>query len=126
MILKNKNAIIYGAGGSLGSAVAVALADAGARVFLTGRNLASVQKVADEILAFGGLAEVYQVDALDEKAINNHIDRVVNKAGTVDISFNAIGIEDVQNMLLVDMRAEDFLHPITIAMQTQFLTTTAA
>jgi 3-oxoacyl-[acyl-carrier protein] reductase len=126
MVLKNKNGIIYGAGGSLGGAVAVALAGAGARVFLTGRNVASVKKVADEILASGGLAEVDQVDALDEKAINNHINRVVNKAGTVDISFNAIGIEDVQNMLLVDMRAEDFLRPITIAMQTQFLTTTAA
>jgi NAD(P)-dependent dehydrogenase (short-subunit alcohol dehydrogenase family) len=126
MVLKNKNAIIYGAGGSLGGAVAIALAGAGARVFLTGRNIASVKKVADEILASGGLAEVDQVDALDEKTINNHIDRVVNKAGTVDISFNAIGIEDVQNMLLVDMRAEDFLRPITIAMQTQFLTTTAA
>ncbi|MDB5062639.1 MAG: family oxidoreductase [Mucilaginibacter sp.] len=126
MVLKNKNAIIYGAGGSLGGAVAIALAGAGARVFLTGRNIASVKKVADEILASGGLAEVDQVDALDEKAISNHIDRVVNKANTVDISFNAIGIEDVQNMLLVDMRAEDFLRPITIAMQTQFLTTTAA
>jgi NAD(P)-dependent dehydrogenase (short-subunit alcohol dehydrogenase family) len=126
MMLKNKNAIIYGAGGSLGGAVAVALAGAGARVFLTGRNLASVQKVADEILASGGLAEVDQVDALDEKAISNHINRVAGKAGTVDISFNAIGIEDVQNILLVDMRAEDFLRPITIAMQTQFLTTTAA
>lgn len=125
-MLKNKNAIIYGAGGSLGGAVAIALAGAGARVFLTGRNLASVQKVADEILATGGLAEVDQVDALDEKAISNHINRVADKAGTVDISFNAIGIEDVQNILLVDMRAEDFLRPITIAMQTQFLTTTAA
>ena len=126
MILQNKNAIIYGAGGSMGSAVAIALAGAGARVFLTGRNVASVQKIADKILASGGLAEVDQVDALDEKAINNHINRVVNIAGTVDISFNAIGIEDVQNMLLVDMRADDFIRPVTIAMQTQFLTTTAA
>jgi 3-oxoacyl-[acyl-carrier protein] reductase len=126
MILQNKNAIIYGAGGSLGGAVAIALASAGARVFLTGRNLASVQKIADEIIASGGLAEVDQVDALDEKAINNHINRVVNIAGTVDISFNAINIEDVQNMFLVDMRVEDFIRPVTVAMQAQFLTTTAA
>ena len=38
-ILKNKNAVIYGAGGSLGGAVAKALANAGANVFLTGRNI---------------------------------------------------------------------------------------
>jgi NAD(P)-dependent dehydrogenase (short-subunit alcohol dehydrogenase family) len=56
VIFQNKNAIIYGAGGSLGGAVAKALADAGARLFLTGRNLSSVQKVADEILSSGGRA----------------------------------------------------------------------
>lgn len=57
MILQNKNAVIYGAGGSLGGAVAKALATAGARVFLTGQNISSVQKVADQILATGGNAE---------------------------------------------------------------------
>ena len=57
MILQNKNAVIYGAGGSLGGAVAKALATAGATVFLTGRKIASVQKVADEILKVGGKAE---------------------------------------------------------------------
>jgi 3-oxoacyl-[acyl-carrier protein] reductase len=126
MILQNKNAIIYGAGGSLGGAVAKALAKAGARVFLTGRNLNSVQKVADEILAFGGSAEVGQVDALDEEAINNHIDKVVHTAGTVDISYNAIDLQVVQNIPLVDIKPADFVRPVTIAMQTQFLTATAA
>jgi NAD(P)-dependent dehydrogenase (short-subunit alcohol dehydrogenase family) len=126
MMVQNKNAIIYGAGGSLGSAVAKALANAGANVFLTGRNLGSLQKVADEIIASGGCAEVDQVDALDEKAINSHIDRVTQKAGTIDISFNAIDLLPVQDIPLVDMKAEDFVRPVTIAMQTQFLTTTAA
>lgn len=125
-MLQNKNAVLYGAGGSLGGAVAKALASAGARVFLTGRNLSVVQKVADEILASGGRADVDQVDALDETAINRHIDAVMRKVGTVDISFNAIGVEVVQNIPLVTMAMEDFLRPIRIAMQTQFLTTTAA
>ncbi len=47
MILHNKNAIVYGAGGSLGGEVAKAFAVAGAKVFLTGRNIRSDQKVAD-------------------------------------------------------------------------------
>ncbi len=51
MILQNKNAVVYGAGGSLGGAIAKAVAASGARVFLTGRNIISLQKVADEILA---------------------------------------------------------------------------
>jgi 3-oxoacyl-[acyl-carrier protein] reductase len=74
MTLENKNAIIYGAGGSMGGAVAKALAANGAKVFLTGRNLSSVQKVADEILASGGRAEVGRADALDAKAINHFLE----------------------------------------------------
>src|SRR5262245_5423581 len=101
MILQGKNAIIYGAGGSLGSTVAKALARAGARVFLTGRTGYSLKKVADEIVAAGGHAEVREVDALDEAAISTCIDSVVASAGTVDISFNAIDLQVVQNMPLV-------------------------
>ena len=90
MLLENKIAIIYGAGGSLGGAVAKALAKSGATVFLTGRNIKSVQTVADEILTFGGSAVVDVVDAMDEE-VNNHIKTVVRRAGTIDISFNVIG-----------------------------------
>jgi NAD(P)-dependent dehydrogenase (short-subunit alcohol dehydrogenase family) len=126
MLVENKNAVIYGAGGALGGAVAKALAAAGARVFLTGYRLDSVQKVADEILASGGSVEVDVVDAFDEKAINGHIERVVKKAGTVDISFNAVGIKVIQNIPLVELPADDFVLPITQTMQTQFLTATIA
>lgn len=125
-MLQNKSAIIYGAGGSLGGAVSRAFALAGARVFLAGRSLDSVKKVADDILASGGSAEAMEVDALDGKAVNNYVDMVVHKAGTVDISFNAIGLDDKQNILLVDMSLADFVRPITKAMETQFLTATAA
>jgi NAD(P)-dependent dehydrogenase (short-subunit alcohol dehydrogenase family) len=126
MMLQNKNAIVYGAGGSLGGAVAKALAGAGARVFLTGRNTPSIQKLADEIIAAGGNAEVDEVNALDEKAIKAHIEKVISNAGTVDISFNAVGVPVVQNIPLANMSPEDFIHPITLMMQTRFLTATAA
>lgn len=126
MLLENKNAIIYGAGGSIGGAAAVALARAGARVFLTGRNLDSLKNTANEILSFGGRMELDKVDAMDEWAIGSHIERVLQKAGSVDISFNTIGLMDTQNIPLTDMLPDDFLRPITIAMQTQFLTATAA
>jgi NAD(P)-dependent dehydrogenase (short-subunit alcohol dehydrogenase family) len=126
MMLQNKNAIIYGAGGSLGSAVAKALAGAGARLFLTGRNTSSIQKLAGKIIAAGGNAEIDEVDALDEKAINNHLEKVISNAGTVDISFNATGVPVVQNIPLIEMAADDFISPITLMMQTRFLTATAA
>lgn len=125
-MLQNKNAVIYGAGGSLGGAVAKALATAGARVFLTGRHLNSVQKIANEVRASGGMAEADIVDALDENSINDHLKKMLKQAGTVDISFNAAGVDVIQNMPLVDMKAEDFVRPITLTMHTRFLTATAA
>lgn len=126
MLLQSKNAIIYGAGGSMGSAVAKAFAAAGARVFLTGRHPGSVQKIANEILAAGGNAEADVVDAMDEKAIADHLDSVLEKAGTVDVSFNAVGIDVIQNLPLVDLSMDDFVRPITLTMQTRFLTAKAA
>lgn len=126
MILQNKNAVIYGAGGSIGSTVAKAFAAAGARIFLTGRNLDAVQHVADEVIASGGIAEADRVDALDQAAISNHMQSVIDKTGSVDISFNVIGLEVVQNMPLVDMTLDDFTRPVRIAMQSHFLTATAA
>lgn len=126
MMLQNKNAVIYGAGGSLGGAVARAFASEGANVFLSGRNRATVKEVADSIVSSGGNAEVAEVDAVNEKAVKNYVDKVVREAGSIDISFNAIGLQDTQNIPLVEMNLADFLRPITIAMQTQFLTATAA
>jgi len=126
MVLQNKNAIIYGAGGSMGGAVARAFAGAGARVFLTGWNLNSVQKVADEILAAGGSADVAQVDALNAMQIAQHIDNVLKKCGSVDISFNATATSVVQNIPLTEIAVDDFMNPLTQMLKTRFLTAIAA
>jgi len=125
MTLINKNAIIYGAGGSLGGAVAKALAAAGATVFLTGKHINSVQKVADEIIKSGGKAEVDVVDALDPNAVAHHIKTVLLKVKCIDISFNAVGVDVLQNISLVDISLDDFVRPITMTMQTRFITAQA-
>ena len=126
MLLENKNAVIYGAGGDVGSAVARAFAREGARVFLVGRRLPPLEAVAQEITQGGGLAEVAQVDALDGQAVEQQMDEVVQKAGSIDISFNVIGIGYVQGAPLIEMKLEQFTRGITDVMQTQFLTMTAA
>lgn len=125
MLLKDKVAVIYGAGGSVGSAVSRAFAREGARVFLAGRTQASLDKVADDIRATGGTAETTVLDARDEHAVSAFVDQVVAQAGAVDISFNLIGYEDVQQPLM-EISVADFLQPIHNAMQSQFLTTKAA
>ncbi|HLZ62809.1 MAG TPA: SDR family oxidoreductase [Ktedonosporobacter sp.] len=128
MLLEKKNAVIYGAGGAIGGAVARAFAREGARVFLTGRRLASVEVVAREILDAGGVAETAQVDALDELAIEQHLSTVTEKAGSIDISINTISLplQRIQGMPLLEQSAENFAFPITTLTQTHFLTARAA
>ncbi|HEX2036197.1 MAG TPA: SDR family oxidoreductase [Chloroflexota bacterium] len=125
MLLENKKAVIYGAGGAVGGAVARAFAREGAQLFLAGRTLARVAAVAEEITAAGGLAEAAQVDALDERAVEAHIAGVVEQAGRIDALFNAIGMQDVQGKPLVEMSLEDYSRPIGIATTSQFLTARA-
>jgi len=124
MLLKNKVAVIYGAGGAIGGAVARAFALEGAKLFLTGRQRAPLGVVAKEILSAGGSAEVAEVDALDEKAVDNHLQFAMDKAGRVDISFNAIDvpIEKVAGAPLTEMDAEKFFLPIANYTRSYFLT----
>ncbi|XHR98203.1 SDR family oxidoreductase [Mucilaginibacter sp. UC70_90] len=85
-----------------------------------------MKKIAGEIIASGGLADTAIVDAFDEKAIDQHLQQMVSRAGTVDISFNAVGVDVVQNVPLTEISAEDFVKPITLTMQTRFMTAIAA
>lgn len=82
----------------MGSAVAKALAREGATVFVTGHRRDPVETFAAELVAAGGTAEAIEVDALDGKAVNQCLDEVVRRARTLDISFNAIGLKDKQNV----------------------------
>src|SRR3954447_6850265 len=109
MLLKNKVAVIYGAGGAIGGAVANAFESEGAEVFRTGRR---------------GSAAIAEVDALDERAIDAHLESVIDKAGRVDISFNAVGFPDtdIVGVPLVDLEAERFSRPVATYATSYFLT----
>jgi NAD(P)-dependent dehydrogenase (short-subunit alcohol dehydrogenase family) len=124
VILRDKVAVIYGAGGGIGGAVAGAFAREGARLFLTGRRLAPVAAVAKEVGAAGGAAEAAEVDALDEHAVDEHLRAVVDRAGRVDISFNATGLPNanILGVPLVELDAERFAAPVTTSAMSYFLT----
>ncbi len=125
MLLENKNAVIYGSGGAIGGAVARAFAREGAKVFLAGRTVAKLAAVARDISAAGGAAETAQVDALDEKAIDQHADAVAAKVGGIDIALNALGILHVQGPPFAELSFEDYAHPISAYTRTNFLTAKA-
>ncbi len=114
-----------GAGGGIGGGVARTFAREGAKVFLAGRTRPSLDAVAADITAAGGSAEVAEVDALDERAVDEHARAVASQAGSIDVSFNLISRGDVQGIPLVNMTAEDFAHPVTTGLMTNFLTARA-
>jgi len=124
MMLNDKVAVIYGAGGAIGGAVARAFASEGAELFLTGRSLAPVEVVAKDVVAAGGSAEAAEVDALDEQAVDEHLRSVLDKAGRVDISFNAVGIPNARilGVPLVELDVDQFSLPITTLTTSYFLT----
>jgi len=124
MILQDKVAVIYGAGGAIGGAVARAFAAEGAKLFLTGRLKAPVEAVAKDIISAGGSAEAAEVDALDEQAVDKHLQSVIDQAGRVDISFNAIGIPNAKilGVPLAELDAGQFSLPITAYTTSYFLT----
>ena len=125
-ILENKTALIHGAGGAIGGAVARAFARQGAKVFLAGRTLAKLDAVARDVSAAGGVAQTAQVDALDERAVNAHADAVAARAARIDIALNAVGIRHVQGTPFAELSLEEYALPITGYTRTNFITAKAA
>ena len=123
-MLTDKVAVVYGAGGAIGGAVAAAFAAEGAAVFLTGRHRTPVDVVADGIVAAGGSAAAAEVDALDEQAVDRHLEAVVGTAGRVDISFDAVGVPDagILGVPLTELDVERFSLPIAAYTRSYFLT----
>ena len=126
MLLENKNAVIYGGGGNIGGAVAREFAHEGANVFLVGRTREKLEKVAADIKAVGGSAEVAVVDALDEKAVDEYAQEVVSQVGSIDVSLNLIMRGDVQGIPLIDMTPDDLLRAVINGLRGNFLTARAA
>jgi NAD(P)-dependent dehydrogenase (short-subunit alcohol dehydrogenase family) len=126
MLLQDKVAVIYGAGGSIGRAVALAFAREGATLFLTGRHAANVEATAAAVREAGGTAQTAVVDALDPEAVEAHADAVIAAAGHLDISLNLVTRGDVQGIPLASMTVEDLVRPVTTGVTANFVTARAA
>jgi 3-oxoacyl-[acyl-carrier protein] reductase len=126
LLLKGRNAVIYGGGGSIGGAVARAFAREGATVHLAGRTQATLDAAADAICAAGGRAETARLDALDERAVDEHADSVAAQHGSLDISMSLISQQDVQGTPLAEMAADDLMRPVDVTTRSMFITARAA
>ena len=108
-LLRNKNAIIYGAGGGIGRGVATTFAREGARLFLVGRTREALEATAHDVAEVGGEADLATFDVFDEAAVAAHVTDVVARVGRVDVSFNLITRGDVQGQPLLDISVADVL-----------------
>jgi len=126
VLLEDRNAVIYGAGGSIGRAVAIAFAREGAKLNLAGRTLSKLEDVAREVRRAGGAAEVAELDALDEQAVDEHADALTGRAGSIDISLNVISHGEVFGTPLAQIPLADFERPVHTAVRSTFLTARAA
>ena len=77
-VLQGKNAVVFGAGGSIGGAVTKEFAAEGAQVFLIGRTKSNLEEVANQIAEAGGTAQTDVLDALDDAAVNRYIERIAS------------------------------------------------
>ena len=96
MMLTDKVAVVYGAGGAIGGAVARAFAREGARLYLTGPRAAPVESVARESSPAAGRRKRRRSTRSTSGRSTRHLRPWSPTAGRVDISFNAIGIADAE------------------------------
>jgi 3-oxoacyl-[acyl-carrier protein] reductase len=128
-VLQDKNAVVFGAGGSIGAAVAKEFAAEGAVVFLAGRTRASLEAMAKQITASGGEARTAVLNTLDDASINQYIDSIVKQAGRIDIVLDAAGplaIEYGNGKNAVDLPIEEFMVPLATMVRSRFITARAA
>ena len=90
VLLESKNCIVYGAGGGLASGICRTFAREGANLFLAGRRREPLEAVAADCPG----AEVAVLDALDERAVEEHARGVAERAGSLDVSFNLVSRGD--------------------------------
>ncbi len=125
-LLEGKNAVIYGAGGGVGSTVARTFAREGAQVFLAGRTKSSLDAVVKEISAAGGSASAAGADALNPNSVEEHLREVLSKSHKIDISLNLIGVDVAMGTPLLELSEERFTAAAFSRVRSYFITMTAA
>ncbi|MFH7005436.1 3-ketoacyl-ACP reductase [Flavobacterium bizetiae] len=103
--LKNKNALITGAGKGIGKAIAIALANEGVNVILVSRTQADVDQLAKETAALGVKSLALSADVSDINSINSAVEKAFAEFKTIDILINNAGIAAFGNFMELEPAA---------------------
>jgi 2-deoxy-D-gluconate 3-dehydrogenase len=117
--LEGDVAVVTGAGGSIGHAAAMALAEAGADLALIGRNLTKLRETAAAVEQTGHRALIVEADVTNEAKVASARERVLATFGHVDILFNNAGITSPK--LLVDMPLDEWRNVLDVNLTGAFL-----
>jgi 3-oxoacyl-[acyl-carrier protein] reductase len=90
--LKNKNALITGAGKGIGKAIALALAKEGVNVILVARTQEEIDSVAAKVRSLRVKALAITADVADINSVNAAVEKALAEFGTIDILINNAGI----------------------------------
>ncbi len=121
MDLKDKVALITGAGSGLGKAAALRLAAGGAKIAALGRGADDLQKTVDEITAAGGQALAVDADISHPEEMQSAVAQIEEKWGRLDIVFANAGINGVWAPI-EDLKPDEWTETLTINLTGTFLT----
>lgn len=122
--MEEKVAIVTGAGGGIGSAIAVGLSEYGAKVVAADRSEQNAQTTCERIIGDGGEAIAVCVDVTDWSDIQNMVETAVRTFGGLDILVNSVGT-NIRKMV-VDMEEEDWDRVVDVNLKGVFLCCKAA
>lgn len=100
--LAGRVALVVGAASPLGQVAAQVLGEAGAFVALSDWSESAVEKLARQLVADGGAAKVYPVDASKKLAFQTQLEHLLEKQGQIDILVNASAVEPTDAILEMD------------------------
>jgi 3-oxoacyl-[acyl-carrier protein] reductase len=124
MRLKDRVAIITGAGGDLGRGMALRLAEEGARIMVNDKNLMRARETADSVAGLGGEAMAHGADVTRAEEVKEMVDRAAQKWGRLDILVNNAG--DIRDALVQNMTEEAWDFVIDLSLKGSFICAKAA
>jgi len=106
MKLKDKIVIVTGAGSGIGRAIAIRLAQEGAKIVVVDINEENSNDVAKEINNIGCQSLVIKTDVADEESVKNMVDKTLEKFSRIDIVISNAGVSRMAKF--IDITEEDF------------------
>jgi NAD(P)-dependent dehydrogenase (short-subunit alcohol dehydrogenase family) len=110
---KDKVVLVVGATTGIGRATAEAFADAGAALFLTGRNVAAGEEITASLRSRGARASFLAGDVSREDDVRSWVTAAVREFGRIDVAVNNAGVEGKLGPI-VEQTAENFAHTFDV------------